>query len=270
MSRVLWKGAISFGLVHLKFTNIFSFLMNFLLTSSSPLSLQSQSGEKRASPCSPSPRRSEAGSLPFSSLRRREVVGIWFLVSWPVVRVGLVPGGAERMARRPFRVNKVLLSPSLGAASGGADVRAVVWCLVAAARGSSSRRFVWIVRFSVRSTFCSCAPAGRGGEGSCRSWRVSPFWCCRWCWALSPAASRLRPAMVARGVAFGDGGSWRLASAMSPSAGRRVVRWWCCCDRYSFIGSGSRRVAAAEPCGLLHQEWRLFHGGSRYGDGGIG
>ena len=108
-------------------------------------------------------------------LRWREEVGISFLVSWRVDRVVLVPGGGEWKVRSPLRVNKVRLSPSPGAASGGAEVRVAEFCLCATARGFLSRRSVgscgflsrgagvcvWVLSFIL-------SPAGRGGEG--RRW----------------------------------------------------------------------------------------------------
>ena len=121
----------------------------------------------------------------------------------------------------------------------------------------------------VRSIFCSRAPAGRGGEGSWWCWRVSPFWCW-WFWASSPAASRLRPAMVAWGVALGEDGSWRLVWALLPSAGRRVVRWRWCRDR---VRSSSQVVVAQRRPGfavIFNMRRCFLYGGAWYGDGGVG
>ena len=111
------------------------------------------------------------------------------LVSRHVDRVGLVPGGGEWKVRPPSRVNKVRLSPSPGAASGGAAVRAAAFYLCALARGSLPRRSV------DRAGFCPCVLvaqvlvlripdfilplAGRGGEGRRWWWSVIRFWC-RW------------------------------------------------------------------------------------------
>ena len=161
------------------------------------------------------------------SLRRREEVGIPFLCLWLVDRVFFSPAAADGGLGRGVRVNKTPFSPSLGVAAGGADVGAVECSLSAAAGGSSSRRSVRDRAVLVRIILCFQAPAGRGGEGSWWCCWVVPFWC-RCCWASSPTASRLRPAMVAWGVAMGEVGSWGLVGVLLLPAGSVVVRWSCC------------------------------------------
>ena len=76
------------------------------------------------------------------SLRRREEVGISVLVSRRVDRVSLFPGGGKWKVWPPLRVNKLPLSPSLGGAVGGAEVRAAWIYLLAEAGGLLSRRSV--------------------------------------------------------------------------------------------------------------------------------
>ena len=99
---------------------------------------------------------------------------------------------------------------------------------------------------------------------------VIRFWCFGWIWASSPSASRLRPSMVVRGVAHGEGGSLWLAWAMFPSAGSWVVRWRRCWDR---IRSSSQVVVAQRRPGfavIIDMKRRFLYGGVRYGDGGVG
>ena len=69
-------------------------------------------------------------------------MGVSVLGSWRVDRASFFPGGGKWKGGPPFRVNKLLLSPSLGGAVGGAEVRAAWIYLRAVAGGLFSRRSV--------------------------------------------------------------------------------------------------------------------------------
>ena len=199
------------------------------------------------------------------------------LVSWRVDRVGLVPGGGEWKVRPPSRVNKVRLSPSPGAASGGAMVRAAVIYLCASAGGFLPRRSVDRAGSSpcvlaaqvlvLRFVLFILPPAGRGGEGRRWCWRAFRFW---WwfCWRSS-STSLLRQAVVARGGGVGklcgdDGGRPGRRRVGGKHGGSGELVLW----PSVFIGFGSaagRRTAQA----VFYKVWRCsFSGGRRFGDSG--
>jgi hypothetical protein len=111
--------------------------------------------------------------------------------------------------------------------------------------------------------FVSASPAGLGGEGR-SGWRSASLFGGRWFW-FSSSTLQLRPAVVARGAASGDGvGLVVVVLGGGAPAGRWVVAGSGCCGRARSARLGSvlqRRTTSA----AIYKLWRRrVPGGTRY------